>query len=912
MTDAELRYLIAVNDRDLKEAKKNIDVLNKALGKETASATNTGSRGLDRFGSTASKTGGILGKLGKAGAIAAGGLAVGLAGGALVAGKRMIQLASDAAEVDSKFRVTFGRTSPMVIKQLNKFAQATGASRYQLKQQAADMGALLRPMLGNQQAAAGMSVKMVKLATDLSSFNNIPVDQALEKIRAGLVGEAEPLRSVGVLINEAAVQTEAYRSGIAKNGATLTEVQKVQARYNLILQQTKLAQGDAERTSGSMANQLRALQNNVTDTATNIGSKLIPVALKVVQTFNAYWPEIERVTGIVFRAIGTAWTQYLKPALRAIGAGIVWLVGEARRYWPQIRQAAENVMQWYRTNLQPTIAAVVSYIERLWDKFGGNLIAIAKAALNVVTTVIRVGFKVIKDAVEVVLALIRGDWSKAWDSLKKLAGDSLRGIIQIIKALGALWLEEAKLLGKAIIEGLVRGIKGGAGAVKDALFGVGKGALDRVKGWLNIGSPSKRAADEIGLPISQGLAQGILSGKVKISDALVRAVDAAFNTAQTKLGTTSGRLSAFMNQAFGLRQGAAMTPTEKKIAALEAKRQADDLAQAVTDAQQQLADARANPDSTPADIAAAQKALDDAKYAQMMAGLQQQAAAERAALEQRQFIEQTNFNQRLAQLQTYLESGQATTAGATKRIKAILNDFHIDAGDMGALAGKAFAQGLRDSIPDVIAASVALTTAAKTQQAVQTKQAAASAAKKTTATTKGKGGSLSTSDLVSLGRELQAMGFDVGENPAFGGVSPVHAPNSYHYRGRAIDVNWPGGGATELARLQQVYNQLRGGPWVELLLEDIGTSNQHMHVALARGGILPGSMLGDSGAAARRREAVLPLESAHGRRVLADAFSDAMGDGSSGPLVYVAEMHVRNETDAQLVASAVNRAMGIR
>lgn len=911
MTDAELRYLIAVNDRDVKEAKRNLDVLNKAIGKDTAAASATGSRGLDHFGSTATKTGGVLGKLGKAGAIAAGGLAIGVAGGALIAGKRMIQLASDAAEVDSKFRVTFGRTSPMVIKQLNKFAEATGASRYQLKEQAADMGALLRPMLGNQQAAAGMSVKMVKLATDLSSFNNIPVDQALEKIRAGLVGEAEPLRSVGVLINEAAVQHEAYRAGIAKVGADLTDQQKVQARYNLILQQTTLAQGDATRTSGSMANQMRALQNNLTDTATNLGTKLIPVALKVVSTFNDHWPQIERVAGMVFRAIGAAWTGYLQPALRAIGAAIVWLVGEARRYWPMIQQAAANVMQWYRTNLQPTIEAVIDYIERLWARFGGNIIAVAKAALGVLIAVVKTAFNVIKDAVEVVLALIRGDWGKAWDSLKKLAGDALRGVLTILKALGKLWLEEAKLLGKAIIDGIVEGVKAGGGKLKDALIDVVKSGFGATKLWGLISSPSKRAADEIGAPISAGLAQGILSGKTKITDALIKAVDNAFTMAQTKLGTTSGRLSTFMNQAFQLRQGAALTPTEKRIQALEAKRQADDLAQAVSDAQSTLDATRANAESTPADIAAAQKALDDAKYQQMLAGLQQQAAAERAALEQRQFVEQTNFNQRMQQLQSYLDSGEATTAGTTKRIKGILHDFHIDAGDMGALAGKAFAAGLRSSIPDVVAASVALTTAAKTQQAVQAKQAATTAAKKT-GTTKGTGGSLASGDLIALGRQLQAMGFDVGENPAFGGVSPVHAPNSYHYRGRAIDVNWPGGGATELSHLQSVYNELRGGGWAELLLEDIGTGNQHMHVALARGGILPGSMLGDRGAAGRRREAVLPLDSAHGRRVLGDAFADAIGSTTSGPLVYVAEMHVHDENDAERVASAVNRAMGIR
>ena len=45
--------------------------------------------------------------------------------------------------------------------------------------------------------------------------------------------------------------------------------------------------------------------------------------------------------------------------------------------------------------------------------------------------------------------------------------------------------------------------------------------------------------------------------------------------------------------------------------------------------------------------------------------------------------------------------------------------------------------------------------------------------------------------IVALGRRLQKMGWLVGEHPAFGGVDAVHTHGSYHYSGRAIDVNWP-------------------------------------------------------------------------------------------------------------------------
>src|ERR1044071_7228075 len=103
-----------------------------ALGKASGSA--------DSFGSKVT----TLGKVAAAGFVAVG-------AGAAVAGTKMIGMASDAAEVQSKMEVTFGKTLPGVVQQLDKFSEATGTSRFEMKQQAADMGALLAPMLGSKQ-----------------------------------------------------------------------------------------------------------------------------------------------------------------------------------------------------------------------------------------------------------------------------------------------------------------------------------------------------------------------------------------------------------------------------------------------------------------------------------------------------------------------------------------------------------------------------------------------------------------------------------------------------------------------------------------------------------------------------------------------------------------------------------------
>lgn len=93
-------------------------------------------------------------------------------------------------------------------------------------------------------------------------------------------------------------------------------------------------------------------------------------------------------------------------------------------------------------------------------------------------------------------------------------------------------------------------------------------------------------------------------------------------------------------------------------------------------------------------------------------------------------------------------------------------------------------------------------------------------------------------DLVTVGRAMQSMGYRVGEHPAFGGVAPVHVRGSYHYQGRAIDVNWPDAGG-EPARLDSLSGWIRSNvsPITELLWRVAGHFD-HLHLAMSRGGIL--------------------------------------------------------------------------
>jgi hypothetical protein len=127
-----------------------------------------------------------------------------------------------------------------------------------------------------QPEAAKMSVRMVQLAADMASFNNTSPEVALEALRAGLVGEAEPLRKFGVNLNDAALRAEAMAMGIYRGTGTLTAAQKAQASYSLILKQTSAAQGDFARTSEGLANQQRIAKARFSDLSAELGARLLP------------------------------------------------------------------------------------------------------------------------------------------------------------------------------------------------------------------------------------------------------------------------------------------------------------------------------------------------------------------------------------------------------------------------------------------------------------------------------------------------------------------------------------------------------------------------------------------------------------------------------------------------------------
>jgi hypothetical protein len=202
-------------------------------------------------------------------------------------GNDVIQAASNMNESLSKVQVVFGENSKVIEDFAKNAAKNMGLSNQKALEAAGTYGNLFQAFGITNDKATEMSTTLVQLAADMASFNNTSTEDALRALQSGLSGETEPLKRYAVTLNEVTLKNKALQMGLIQTTTgVLPPLIKAQATYALVMEQTKVQQGDYARTAGGVANTQRTLGAQFDDTKTRIGQGLLPVyqiLLKVLQ-----------------------------------------------------------------------------------------------------------------------------------------------------------------------------------------------------------------------------------------------------------------------------------------------------------------------------------------------------------------------------------------------------------------------------------------------------------------------------------------------------------------------------------------------------------------------------------------------------------------------------------------------------
>jgi hypothetical protein len=254
--------------------------------------------------------------------------------------KEAISLASDLAEVQNVVDVTFGNLA----EDINNFSKTAiksfGLSETSAKKYASTVGAISKSMGFTTEDALVMGKSITALAADMASFYNLSTDEAFNKIRAGLTGETEPLKQIGVNMSVANLEAYALSQGITKAVSAMSEQEKMLLRNNYLLSVTADAQGDFARNSNSWANQTRILSEQFNQLKATLGTIGIKFLLPIIQGFNQMFTTIQSSANSLANFLGIA-TNSSVAITSSAGAG-VGVVEDIAEGYEEVGKAAKK------------------------------------------------------------------------------------------------------------------------------------------------------------------------------------------------------------------------------------------------------------------------------------------------------------------------------------------------------------------------------------------------------------------------------------------------------------------------------------------------------------------------------------------------------------------------------------------
>lgn len=385
---------------------------------------------------------GFAGRVGLA--ISAGAVAKGL--------YEIVELASNASENLNLLKVTFGASTDAMVQWAEAQSDAVGRSRYTLLQYAGAIGVVTKGLTGSEKDAATVSQAFARLSVGLASFFNIAETDALSALRSALVGETEPLRRLGIVMDEAALATFALQQGHRTLWKNMTAAEKTMLRFQFIMSSSTvaLAWGDAARTADGFANRIRRLKDRAQDLGTSLGEKLMPAAQKILDLLDKMAPVVSTLADFVGFLAQETYVFEAAAGIAAAKGGLAFLVMLGRLYIAARTQTLLAIVglftnlatltTWLGIAATATKAFILAWAPVVGIVLGTVALAAAIAAAGVaLAQTIATGTNFIADLTEewfglqtdIVIGLgIISEWfSRTWQGIK----ERVSGILDAIR-----------------------------------------------------------------------------------------------------------------------------------------------------------------------------------------------------------------------------------------------------------------------------------------------------------------------------------------------------------------------------------------------------------------------------------------------------------------------------------------------
>ena len=379
--------------------------------------------------------------------------------------KSLIESASAAKEEVNKFNAVFGEASEETRNLGEAMANDLGRGKGAVRGLITEAGALIKPLLGNAKAAGEMSVGIAQLALDISSFSDMPTEEALRKLKAGLVGSSEPLLSMGIDTRKAALSQFALSKGIKTAVKDMSNAQITALRYELIMKRfgDQGAIGDARNTMDGYANASRRLSEKLDDLAAAIGGKFLASEEKSLKTMIKL---VDTITGPLLRGV-----DFVIDMFRGLGM-VIEIVATA---WNDLGKSSSR-LEFLLYNLGFVLAAVAISFGIVGAE--ATIAGISAAAAWIAAAAPMILMVALIGAIIASIALVLEDFALWKDGADSVIGTMITGFTGLVEKLGSVPAAIMEMIAVAFpaLKGFMDSVKKYAGttfgSIKDTLIAV--------------------------------------------------------------------------------------------------------------------------------------------------------------------------------------------------------------------------------------------------------------------------------------------------------------------------------------------------------------------------------------------------------------------------------------------------------
>lgn len=210
----------------------------------------------------------------------------------------------DFVETTNLFTVSMGKAAGVGKEFVNTMSDYFYLDPEMVMRYTGTFNLLARSLGLTTEQAQKMSQNLFKLGTDLSSMFNVDFESVMEDLQSGMTGQTRVLYKYGIDTTRASLAQTALAKGMDSEIDKLTQGEKMFLRYETMLKQTTLAQGDLARTMQSPINMTRALEQNTLLLKRAFGEMFVPLLTAVLPTLIAFTQILTNLFNTISAGLG--------------------------------------------------------------------------------------------------------------------------------------------------------------------------------------------------------------------------------------------------------------------------------------------------------------------------------------------------------------------------------------------------------------------------------------------------------------------------------------------------------------------------------------------------------------------------------------------------------------------------------